>query len=232
MVKRILILLVLLLPCLLIGETRRDLRVSAYFQAGLDTLADHRLDTTILNDFVTLSQYDVSCDLRCVKKLDTLIPALDSTEYSLNTDCLYGGVLAVFVKSANTREFRGLSYKAPNEFGKHSQNKLEYYMTFADVIYFNAIAPTDTADTIIIHYVAHARELTEDTMVSDISSEYTSLVIYKTCQRIFENLRKFEIANQYKADYQGDLQIKLQMYEFKGSEPIPPADPKSVAPVQ
>ena len=224
-------LLLLIIPVLLIGETRRDLRVSAYFQAGLDTLADHRLDTTILNDFVTLSQYDVSCDLRCVKKIDTLIPALDSTVYTLNSDFIYGGIVNAFVKDADTRELRGLVYKAGTEFSKHSQNKLKYYMTFTDIIYFNAINATDTADTIILHYIACARELTEDTMVSDIQSEYTSLVIYKTCQRIFENLRRMEVANQYKTDYQGDLQIKLQMYEFKGSEPIPPVSDKPVGTV-
>ena len=227
-----LLLLILLIPVLLVGETRRDLRVAAYFQAGLDTLSDHRLDTTVLNDYVTRSQYDVSVDLRCVKKLDTLIPGLDSTEYTLNSDCLYGGVVNVFVKSANSREFRGLVYKEAEEFSKHSQTTLEYYMTFKNLIYFNSITPADTSDTIVVHYIACARELTQDTMLSDISSEYTSLVIYKTCQRIFENLKKMEIANQYKADYQGDLQLKLQMYEFKGSEPIPPVDPKSLGPVQ
>jgi len=225
-------LLLLIIPVLLVGETRRDLRVSAYFQAGLDTLSDHRLDTTILNDYVTLSQYDVSCDLRCVKKVDTLLPALDSIEYSLNSDFLYGGVINVLVKGAESREYRGLTYKEGDEFAKHSQNKLEYYTTFGNTIFFNAINPTDTADTIMVHYVACARELTIDTSTSDIPSEYTSLVIYKTCQRIFENLRKFEIANQYKQDYQGDLQLKLQMYEFKKSEPIPAADNKPLGPAQ
>lgn len=209
------IFLLLLLPAFLGGATRNELRVYSNFLGAIDTLSN-RIDTTIVNTFLTYAQYRVSADMKCIDKVDTISLSTDSNIYDLPTDMVKDGVKSVFLRDIANRKTEALTFKSRQDFGKDAEGGLNNYTYFESRLYLSAVDAS--GDTLFVHYAKLARELTEDTMVSDIPDEYADMVAMLTVKSIYWNLRKFDIARSIEEDYQYILNLRLRLYEFKATE--------------
>lgn len=217
--KFFLFIAIVLIPLVLVGATRRDIRVLSYAISGIDT-STARIPEWAMNLFIEFAQYSVSADLRCVERIDTIPLSYDSVQYDLPGDMVLNGVKEVVHKNSDDNKFKGLVYTDINNVSKMSKATLEYYALWNNRIIFNAVNTSDTTDTVFLKYAKKARELTEDTMVSDVPDEYIEMVVYKVIEKMYFNRKEATLLSSTVGLYNAILQLRIQLYEVRSSEPI------------
>lgn len=156
----------------------------------------------------------VSDDLRCIKKLDTIITALGTVTYSLNSDCLLAGAEAAYVVvDRRSRVLARVSERERDDFGADANNASDGTAPKVFSLYGRYIRfgpdPVKTCTVFVDYSAAHAYVSAAGDSVR-VPIQYSTLVMkyakYLWYCVIGDSQQAYE-----KQEYEAELQRKLAL---------------------
>jgi len=188
--------------------TLSDFRTEAKNQSAL--IVPSFYSDTVWNSWVNEGCRDLA-SYGVVEKLDTVILAVGTIVYSLNTDFVV--LLDLFPLSPGDK--RALDFITPGDIGKIAGatglTTTRYYWTMGkDVSAIVGFYPTpNVADTLLIIYGAQAPYLSSDTDTTDIPYSFRPLIVDYAIYRGLLRDGRIELAQKYYEKYKKSIEEKL-----------------------